>query len=124
MIDASSIQSIEIGLASIVAAKGVGETYEDALNWFSGQTSSWLLLLDNADDPSFSLGDYIPKCTGGNVIVTTRNQECVLLGVGLQSTSHVYEMTEHDALDLLSQVSRGGVSGEACIKLVEVRALA
>jgi hypothetical protein len=55
MIISSNIQTIESGLADIVREPGIGKTANDALQWLSGQCKEWLLLLDNADDPSINL---------------------------------------------------------------------
>ncbi|KAJ3720504.1 hypothetical protein C8R42DRAFT_582551, partial [Lentinula raphanica] len=50
-------------------------------NWRSGlhlleaTEENWLLIINNADDPSLHLGTYIPSCDHGNIIITSRNAD-------------------------------------------------
>ena len=37
---------------------------------------SWLLILDNADDPNFDYQEYLPSGTHGAIIITSRLSEC------------------------------------------------
>jgi hypothetical protein len=68
----------------------------------------WLLLINNADDPTLDLRKYFPSCSHGNVIVTSRNSETRIHGP--LSNSKVSGLTPDDAKDLLLKVS--GVSEE------------
>jgi hypothetical protein len=54
--------------------------------------------LDNADDPSMDLNDFIPQCNHGNIIITSRNP-----GLRVYAGSHslVSDMEEEDAVALL-----------------------
>ncbi|KAJ7227891.1 hypothetical protein B0H12DRAFT_978139, partial [Mycena haematopus] len=71
---------------------------EDGLLWLASKVEKWLLLFDNADDPSINLNDFIPQCNHGNIIITSRNPEqCVHAG----SYSLVSDMEEKDAVTLL-----------------------
>ena len=45
------------------------------LQWLSSDRKKWLIFFDNADDPSISLGEYIPHCSHGYIIITSRNPE-------------------------------------------------
>ncbi|KAH8806695.1 hypothetical protein DL96DRAFT_1764505, partial [Flagelloscypha sp. PMI_526] len=47
---------------------------EDALHLLRTTKEEWLLLLDNADDPTLDLRPYI-SWSHGNVLITTRNRE-------------------------------------------------
>ncbi|KAJ7812583.1 hypothetical protein B0H14DRAFT_2459077, partial [Mycena olivaceomarginata] len=56
-----------------------------------------MLLFDNADDTSINLFPFFPRCTHGNIIITSRNPQVAVHG----STSKVGNMEETDAIDLL-----------------------
>ena len=58
------------------------ETARTVLNWLAGSDREWLLVYDNADDPS-QLRPLLPS-TGGHVIVTTRNEEWSTIGVVIE----------------------------------------
>ncbi|KAH8833176.1 P-loop containing nucleoside triphosphate hydrolase protein, partial [Flagelloscypha sp. PMI_526] len=71
-LDASDQVSLENGLKTIAQAKNAGESFQDGLRYLEKRSDEWLLLLDNADDPKFDLGQYIHR-RHGNVLITTRN---------------------------------------------------
>lgn len=85
-------------------------------SWLESKASGkWLMIIDNADDmqlfsPSGSgekLGEYIPECAHGTVLVTTRN-----LQVGSRLTKgkrpiEVSKMDEDEALQLLVRGLQG-----------------
>jgi len=52
-------------------------TFTEILNTFAHPNNeigpNWLIILDNADDPSLSLSEFIPKCSHGSILITTRN---------------------------------------------------
>lgn len=59
----------------------------------------WLLILDNADDPSVDLLDYIPAGNRGSVLITTRNEN---LRVHAPKTSFSTDKFDtKDSIDLL-----------------------
>jgi tetratricopeptide (TPR) repeat protein len=58
------------------------ETARTVLNWLAGSDREWLLVYDNADDPS-RLTPLLPS-TGGHVIVTTRNEEWSTIGITIE----------------------------------------
>jgi hypothetical protein len=72
-LDASTTETIETGLKNIALVKNVGNTSQDALKWLVNNREDWLLFYDNADDPKINLNRFIPQCTHGNIIITTRN---------------------------------------------------
>jgi hypothetical protein len=78
MIDASSPELINNALKDIGAEAGISDpTPSKTRQWLSSLQDNWLLLFDNADDPSVNLRDFFPQCNHGNIIITTRNPECV-----------------------------------------------
>ncbi|KAJ7631516.1 P-loop containing nucleoside triphosphate hydrolase protein [Mycena rosella] len=97
-IDTSTLETIDTGLKNIAATRNVGSTADDALQWLSSQPSEWMLLFDNADDPSIDLHRFFPPCTHGNILITSRNP-----GLRVYAGSHslVSDMEELDAVELL-----------------------
>ncbi|KAJ7055599.1 hypothetical protein C8F01DRAFT_1373528 [Mycena amicta] len=74
-INASSEEAIEMGYKQISLAKNLGDTAEDAQTWLRANQDEWLLLFDNTDKRDLDLGAYLPKCTHGNILITSRNPE-------------------------------------------------
>ncbi|KAJ7741825.1 hypothetical protein B0H16DRAFT_1323604 [Mycena metata] len=98
LIDASTLDTIDAGLKSIVAAKNTGSTAQDALKYLSSKADEWLLFFDNADDLAINLNTAFPRCNHGNILVTSRNPGlCVYAG----SHSVVSDIEETDAINLL-----------------------
>ncbi|KAF7341030.1 FabD/lysophospholipase-like protein [Mycena sanguinolenta] len=97
-IDMSTIMTIDTGLKNIAIMKGFGDSQQDGLQWLTSKVEEWLVLFDNADDPSINLHDFIPECAHGNIIITSRNP-----GLSLHAGSHtlVSDMEEADAIALL-----------------------
>ncbi|KAJ7888025.1 hypothetical protein B0H13DRAFT_1888574 [Mycena leptocephala] len=98
-INASSLQTLDTALKNIAIAHKIGTSSEDGLLWLISQREEWILLFDNADDPSIDLFPFFPKCTHGNIIVTSRNPQLAVHGP--RSHSRVGDMNETDAIDLL-----------------------
>jgi tetratricopeptide (TPR) repeat protein len=68
-----SLRSLDLGFSQI--------TWEEALQYLSlkSDSSNWLLVFDNADDPEVKLTHYFPQCSHGTIIVTTRNRNYAIL---------------------------------------------
>ncbi|KAJ7857864.1 FabD/lysophospholipase-like protein, partial [Mycena leptocephala] len=98
-INASSLQTLDTSLKNIAISHKIGKNSEDGLLWLSSQREEWMLLFDNADDPSIDLFHFFPKCTHGNIIITSRNPQLAVHGP--RSHSKVGDMNETDAIDLL-----------------------
>jgi tetratricopeptide (TPR) repeat protein len=43
------------------------------MHWLSECSKSWLLVLDNADDPEMDLSQFFPAGGNGHILITTRN---------------------------------------------------
>ncbi len=79
-IRADSRQSLDEDFAKIAVSAGLLPEHEYdtiicknlVLGWLSTTSASWLLIFDNADDPS-ELLDYWPMSTNGAIIVTSRD---------------------------------------------------
>ena len=102
-IDASTEETISTGLANIALSKGIGKSEKAILDWFSRQREEWLLVLDNADDPTLNLRPYLPSCAHGNILITSRNREICFYA---PQSYQVSDMRPEDARDLLLQVAR------------------
>ena len=101
-VDASTKETIA-DLRQIALAKGLGESENATLDWLSGQRKEWLLLLDNADDPTLKLLSYFPACSHGNILITSRNRDtCVYAPQFCQ----VSDMKPEEARDLLLKHAR------------------
>ncbi|KAJ7819663.1 hypothetical protein B0H13DRAFT_2292150 [Mycena leptocephala] len=98
-INASSLQTLDTALKNIAIAQKIGTSSEDGLLWLISQREEWMLLFDNADNPSIDLFDFFPKCTHGNIIITSQNPQLAVHGP--RSHSRVGDMNETDAIDLL-----------------------
>jgi hypothetical protein len=98
-INASSRQTLDTAFMNIAISQGMGKTSEDGSLWLISHVEEWMLLFDNADDPNINLFPFFPRCTHGNIIITSRNPE--LAGHGPQSYSKVGDMDETNAIDLL-----------------------
>ncbi|OBT53876.1 hypothetical protein VE04_06248 [Pseudogymnoascus sp. 24MN13] len=63
----------------IATAKNIGSSVEsipEALQVLAAKQRSWLLILDNADDPDFDYQVYFPPGNHGAVLMTSRVAEC------------------------------------------------
>ena len=60
LVDASSKQTIQAAFAKIAEAATVGNDYSAGLAWLRTHVQNWLLILDNADDPTLKLASFIP----------------------------------------------------------------
>ncbi|KAG9093323.1 hypothetical protein FS749_014584 [Ceratobasidium sp. UAMH 11750] len=105
-VDATSAESLKAALKDIALARRIGRTYNDALLWLSSYTKPWLLMFDNADDPSIGLSQYFPSGTHGRILVTTRSRDIALLAKGPDSDYNVSAMEPAEGLQLLMTVSR------------------
>ncbi|KEP52390.1 kinesin light chain [Rhizoctonia solani 123E] len=105
-IDASTRELIESALKEAAIAKQAGDTYKAALQWLESCHEPWLLVLDNADDPSVPIRDYIPRGHHGSVIITTRLSGMLSLAQGTNSDCSVSSMDPDDALLLLLKAAQ------------------
>lgn len=80
-VDASSEATIIQGFAEIAKSCKLqtGDTgtssntsYESIRSWLNNVPETWLLVLDNADDPDLPLEKYMPSSSRGSILLTTR----------------------------------------------------
>lgn len=75
-IDASSWTTAHQGLLGVARILGLVEDTKAVKQWLSNSSEYWLLILDNADDPSLDVSEFFPPGNRGTILVTTRNPEC------------------------------------------------
>jgi hypothetical protein len=105
-IDASTRDSIEAGLQGVSVTRKIGDDFNHALRWLESHRGPWLLVFDNADDPSVPLRDYLPGGGHGSVIITTRLYGMKALAQGPNSKCNVSSMSQDDALALLLKAAQ------------------
>ncbi|KAG8745584.1 hypothetical protein FRC12_014508 [Ceratobasidium sp. 428] len=105
-VDATTRESAITTLKGFAQARKIGETHEDTLRWLESSSQSWLLVIDNADDPEQRLRDFIPGGSRGSVLITTRLRRLALLGQGSGSDCSVGQMESEDAVELLLTKAR------------------
>ncbi|KAG8724639.1 hypothetical protein FRC09_016184 [Ceratobasidium sp. 395] len=105
-VDATTRDSATTTLKGFAQARKIGETHEDTLRWLESSLQSWLLVIDNADDPDLGLQKFIPGGSHGSVLVTTRLRSLALLGQGPGSDCDVGQMESEDAIELLLTKAR------------------
>ncbi|KAJ7921544.1 P-loop containing nucleoside triphosphate hydrolase protein, partial [Mycena leptocephala] len=119
-VDASTTETIDMGLKTIATTREIGGSSQDALKWFTAKQEPWLLFFDNADDPQINLNRFLPKCNHGNIVITSRNPG--LRGYGLHS--QVSDMNETEAVELLlKSASQAASSANEQIATEIVKAL-
>ncbi|KAJ7252022.1 P-loop containing nucleoside triphosphate hydrolase protein [Mycena rebaudengoi] len=98
-LDASTVDTIKSGLKNIALTRSIGSEADDASLWLASSQDEWLLIFDNADDPSIDLFNYFPQSSRGNILITSRNPE---LYVHAPDSHHrISDMEEEDAVGLL-----------------------
>ncbi|CAE7103790.1 unnamed protein product [Rhizoctonia solani] len=120
--DASTKESIESSLKDVAVAKRVGDTHQAALEWLSC-CEQWLIVLDNLDDPSLPIRDYIPRGNHGSIIITTRLSGVLSLAQGTHSDCSVSSMDPNDALALLLKLTHKRDRGLSPEETEEAKAL-
>ncbi|KAH8826742.1 hypothetical protein DL96DRAFT_1211646 [Flagelloscypha sp. PMI_526] len=108
-VDASLETTLETDLKAIAVDHKIGESAADTVQWLSCQTNRWLLVLDNADDKSFSIQKYIPKSIHASVIITSRNPELTGLTSKDSGSKRIEDLEKWAAETLLKKLvgSRG-----------------
>ena len=102
-IDASSASRAEQGFSAMAERCQVGKSMDDFKRWLTNLAEEWLLIIDNADDPSLDILSYFPPSCRGTVIVTTRNPDCrIHATVGYRN---IGAMDREEAISLLLKAS-------------------
>ncbi|KAJ7838653.1 P-loop containing nucleoside triphosphate hydrolase protein, partial [Mycena olivaceomarginata] len=102
-IDTSTLGTLKLSFRGLAIAMHAGDTTEHALQWLITQQTEWLLLFDNADNTGIDLQQFMPRCSHGNILITTRNP-----GLCVHAPDSHYrlsDMEEADAVELLLRSS-------------------
>ncbi|KAJ7032979.1 hypothetical protein C8F04DRAFT_635348 [Mycena alexandri] len=113
-VDATNEQTLEIDLQA-VAPVAVGKSAQASQQWLAGrqeEQKEWLLFFDNADDVELDISKFFPRCTFGNILITTRNQDLCLHARDEDAVSKVSDMIAEDAKDLLLRLAGEGRSDQ------------
>ncbi|KAF9062640.1 hypothetical protein BDP27DRAFT_1427696 [Rhodocollybia butyracea] len=70
--DATSDTTLTADFKALGKVASVGEDVKDVRDFLARMDHNWLCIFDNADDKELYLKDYIPSCSHGNIIITSR----------------------------------------------------
>lgn len=79
-IDATSMETARQSFAKIGKQGGMEATLDAGKYWLSNCEEPWLLIINNADDPSLDLLNLFPEGDRGRILVTTRNPNLTVHG--------------------------------------------
>lgn len=98
-IQATDSKHVKESYAKIGAYGGLESTERSGKYWLQQNQESWLLIIDNVDDPGMDLTALLPPADHGSILVTTRNPE--LRKHNTVGYSHIGELDKKEALALL-----------------------
>lgn len=99
-IDARSESSLDRGFVDIAKkCKIYDESSCGAQSWLQEISHSWLLILDNADNPELNYSILIPAGSNGSILITSRLKECENLETA--GKDHYEDLEERTAVELL-----------------------
>jgi hypothetical protein len=64
------------GFLEIARICGVEEDLKTVKQWLSNCQDHWLLIINNANDPSIHISEFFPTGNNGSILVTTQNPDC------------------------------------------------
>ena len=80
-VEISSPSIAKSNFTSVARSLGYSlDTIDEVLQLMSNLKTSWLLILDNADDPDFDYQGYFPSGATGTIIMTSRVADCSWYG--------------------------------------------
>lgn len=105
-IDATSNETAEHSYKEVAQIGRVDENVKAAMTWLASLAHPWLLVIDNADDPSMEVETYFPGGERGHILVTTRRPALKYLGNVGERFCELEKLEEMDARDLLLKHAR------------------
>ncbi|KAF9062642.1 P-loop containing nucleoside triphosphate hydrolase protein [Rhodocollybia butyracea] len=98
--DATSDTTLTTDFKALGKVAGVGQEVKSVRDFLARIDHNWLCIFDNADDKELYLKDYIPSCSHGNIIITSR-----LLETSEMDTPGCHiafgDLNQDDAIELL-----------------------
>ena len=122
-VDASSVENAERAFSHIGKVGGLGENHQAGVYWLAGLKMPWMLVIDNADDPSIDYSRFFPGGDRGHILLTSRLQDCKTYAtVGFHDFR---SMEEEDAIVLLLRAAGKSINEEKSLGVARkiVRAL-
>ncbi|KAF5356635.1 hypothetical protein D9757_012858 [Collybiopsis confluens] len=99
LIHARSEELIKASYYDIAKENGLLQlTWEAGRSWLQNHKEEWIIVFDNADDPGLQLGQFLPRSTHGNIVITTRNPALSQL---TDTSRKLENMEPNDGIDLL-----------------------
>ncbi|KAE9407215.1 TPR-like protein [Gymnopus androsaceus JB14] len=98
--NAASNDTIAANFKELGSAAGIGKDVKAVRDFLGRRNENWLCIFDNADDKQVILKKYIPRCSHGNVIVTSRLKEILQIA---SPGCHIdlRDLDRDDAVELL-----------------------
>ncbi|KAH7327805.1 hypothetical protein B0I35DRAFT_1645 [Stachybotrys elegans] len=117
-VHAGNVDRFRQGLAQVAQncdILGNGDSTDTAMlvkTWLEETIGRWLLVVDNADDsdiffpqaedsPQHGLAQYLPDCSHGSILITTRNRQAGLKLVRQKPIIEVGELNEDEGGEML-----------------------
>ena len=108
-VDASTERKLKRSLVNLFVKYGDGSRdhsdVDQALDWLSNLQHTWLLIIDNADQPNLNISHYIPKSSKGCVLITTKSKTHISLGTVGQQYYSFSGLEKDEATELLLKTS-------------------
>ena len=83
----------------------MNDSAESVLQWISYIQGEWLIVFDNADEPSPEVvAKFFPSGNRGNILITSRNGSMRRV-LSFENSIEIHEMEESDAITLLLRAS-------------------
>ncbi|KAI9767992.1 MAG: hypothetical protein M1840_005304 [Geoglossum simile] len=107
-INASSSETAEQGFLNIARMCGLREDLNFVKSWLSNSEDSFLLIIDNGDNPLQDISRYFPTGGRGVILLTTRNPECKLHAT--VGSCEIGPMEPEEAITLLLKAAATGAT--------------
>ena len=111
-VDASSVENAERAFSEIGQLGEMGDTCMAGMYWLAGLEMPWLLVIDNADDPSVDYARFFPAGDRGHILVTSRNPDCKI-----HATIGFYEFKEMNPDDAITLLLKAAQIGDVTDKI-------
>jgi len=115
-INASTEATAEQSFLKVARECNQEESIESVKRWLCSK-KNWLLIIDNADDPSLDVAQFFPACDQGSIIITSRNQDSRQYASQPSNTYRIDQMSAKDGVSLLLKTAMKECNDEVSRKL-------